>query len=151
MWVPLSSPGESLAERLPGSPQAVREGVLLSQVGHLQLWGIAPSSPAATRGHSPALRGRIADRKNAKAEVGGVDVAAPPAEIWDAVVQHDLEVAVLEAAWVRWDAACALLARLGSTSLTRSARLIPRRRPGRSRTFASGISQLLDPGPVRAE
>jgi hypothetical protein len=62
----------------------------------------------------------LADRKNAEAEVGGVDVAAPPAEIWDAVVQHDLEVAVLEAAWVRWDAACALLARLGSTSLTRS-------------------------------
>jgi hypothetical protein len=40
----------------------------------------------------------LTDREIAEAEVGGVDVAVLPAETWDAVVAHDLEVAVLEAA-----------------------------------------------------
>jgi hypothetical protein len=42
----------------------------------------------------PELR----DEEIAAEEIGGVDVCVLPAETWDAVVEHDLEVNVLEAA-----------------------------------------------------
>jgi hypothetical protein len=56
----------------------------------------------------------LTDREIAEAEVGGVDVAVLPPETWDAVIQHDLEVAVLKAAETGGiDALRALLAPYG--------------------------------------
>jgi hypothetical protein len=64
--------------------------------------------PGATFGRhaiewSPGLRARLlpddrelTDREIAEAEVGGVDACVLPAKTWDAVVEQDLEIAVLE-------------------------------------------------------